>query len=97
MACLSTAINAHALLITPATPPPVYSDSGDNSNLSAAQITAFLATQGRPGSLLTELYKADVGSPDSGTFASSYDTIYSNAANDPADADIDYVGSATCH
>jgi hypothetical protein len=37
------------------------------------------------------LYKADVGSGDSGDFADSYNTVFSNTANDPSDATISYI------
>jgi hypothetical protein len=44
---------------------------------------------------LYELYKQDVGGPESGTFASSYDTSFSNTATDPADAHITYASGAS--
>jgi hypothetical protein len=78
----------HAILITPATVPQITGN--DNSNLSDAQISALV------GSTVTTQYKADVDDApaDSGPFATSYTTVYSNPANDPADADIDYVGGS---
>jgi hypothetical protein len=43
---------------------------------------------------LIELYKADVGVPvdESGPFAGSYSTVFSNTATDPEDATITYTG-----
>ncbi len=83
------AIAAHALLITPSTMPQFTGN--DNSNLNAAQITAIVG-----GGLLTEVYKQNVGEAfDTGLFALSYQTTFSNAPLDPQDADIDYVGGPT--
>jgi hypothetical protein len=74
---------AHALSITPATLPQFTGT--DNSNLSAAQISAIV------GVTVDEAYKKDVGGPDSGTFASSYNTTFSNTPSDPSDGLIDYI------
>jgi hypothetical protein len=83
---VALAAAAHALTITPSTFPQVT--GSDNSNLTASQIATLV---GAP--TLFELYKADVGSADSGLFANSYTTTYSNTASDPSDALIHYVGS----
>lgn len=41
---------------------------------------------------LVLLYKAEVEGSESGLYASSYDTTFSNSAADPEDALIDYIG-----
>jgi hypothetical protein len=82
-------VSAHAISITPATIPQWT--GSDNSNLNASELSAFLATQGVVVSL-TQVYKQDQGAgSDSGTFASSYTTTFSNTASDPSDALIDYI------
>jgi hypothetical protein len=47
---------------------------------------------------LTKLYKDNVGGPEEGTFASSYETEYFNTPTDPQDATISYISgdSITC-
>lgn len=80
--------SASALLITPATLPQWTGT--DNSNLNAAAITAIVG-----GAALTEVYKMNVGdASDTGSFASSYVTTFSNSAGDPEDALIDYISGA---
>ena len=64
-----------------------------NSNLDAAAVSTLIGY----GDTLTELYKQDVEftAPDdgeSGLFASSYDTIFSNTDTEPEDATITYTG-----
>jgi hypothetical protein len=79
---LALSTGAHALTITP---------SGilgtDNSNLSPSEI----GTLHNLGSL-SLLYKTEVGGQDSGPFAGSYNTTYTNTANDPSGAIISYTG-----
>jgi hypothetical protein len=41
------------------------------------------------------LYKQDVGGPESGDFASSYETTFSNTPADPEDALIEYISGAS--
>ena len=54
---------------------------GDNSNISADELFGYTGMTG-----LASLYKGDVnGDPDSGVFADSYDTVFSNSVSDPAD------------
>ena len=83
LAVVAVAPNASAVLITPSTT-PVWTGS-DNSNFNAAAITAIVG-----GSALTEVYKQNVGGDETGSFASSYATSFSNTAADPSDALIDY-------
>jgi hypothetical protein len=78
--------NAHAVSITPATIPQWTGT--DNSNLDAAAISAIV------GVTVGEVYKQDVGGPESGSFAGSYTTTFSNSPGDPSDALIDYIGGA---
>ncbi len=63
-----------------------------NSNLSGASLRAILdGCFGVDAPALSLLYKSDVGGGDSGTFASSYDTTFTNAALDPQNAFIRYI------
>ena len=67
-----------------------------NSNLDGAGVLAALqACSWSVTGPLDLLYKAEVGAPvtESGTFASSYDTIFMNTSLDPQDATISYVQS----
>lgn len=82
--------SAHALSLTPSTSGVFGQNLGSNNCEVGCVYTAF----GVPndGSLQL-LYKADVGSGDSGTFAASYSTVFSNTANDPANADITHSGA----
>jgi hypothetical protein len=77
------------------TPLDTTCTTNNNSNLDGAGVLAAL--QGCSWSVtgpLDLLYKADVGAPvtESGTFASSYNTIFMNTSLDPQDATISYVG-----
>jgi hypothetical protein len=78
---------SHALSITPAST-PVFTGT-NTSNLDAQEISAIV------GTTVSEVYKQDVGDPDSGDFADSYETTFSNEPNDPQDALIDYLGGAS--
>jgi hypothetical protein len=81
--------NAHALTITPATNPKWTGDT--TANMTASEIAAIVGATS-----LTEVYKQDVGAgSDSGTFASSYKTTFSNTATDPSDALIEYKSGAS--
>jgi PEP-CTERM motif-containing protein len=74
-----------------------------NPNLSkATDVLPILAGCFGATSPLSLLYKAGVGESDEGTFAASYDTIFSNAWNDPQDATIlnvggNYMGCSACY
>jgi PEP-CTERM motif len=87
MLFLLTGAQARAALnITPATVPQWTTNT--NSNLSADDVEALVGTSTQ----LTEVYKQNVGdATDSGSFASSYTTTFSNSPSDPADALIDYI------
>jgi hypothetical protein len=76
--------SAHALSVTPADADWTSNETG---NCNAACVSLLTGIAG-----LTELYKADVGDPDEGTFAGSYTTEYFNAPDDPADFTITYDG-----
>ena len=77
---------AYALLIDPAT--TAIALSGNETGQS--QIDAVLDAAFDPD--LVELYKMDVGGPESGPLQGSYETTFNNTPSDPADADIVYVG-----
>lgn len=88
--------NAQAILITPATPNVNGTNSGEGKTdpLNASQVEDIL---GLASGTLTEAYKSDedgdsVGT-DSGDFAASYRTSFSNPVGDPANATIRYDGS----
>ena len=55
-------------------------------NPNAADIATIVGSE-----TLFELYKQDVGGPESGPFAPSYVTEFSNTPTDPEDATITYV------
>jgi hypothetical protein len=78
--------SASALTITPETTPrwtgtdPINPDASD-----IATIVSY-------GGTLSDLYKQDLGDPESPwLFASSYETTFSNSETDPQDATIEYV------
>lgn len=65
-----------------------YGPSGPPaSQPSISEIEALVGVTG-----LFEIYKQDVGGAESGSFAGSYDTTFSNSATDPEDGLIDYIG-----
>jgi PEP-CTERM motif len=76
-----------ALMITPATLPVWTSD--ENDTLSTAEVEALVGF-----SPLMEVYKQNVNGSESGSYASSYETTFSNTAMDPSNALIEYVGGA---
>jgi hypothetical protein len=76
-------LKAHALSITPATFPQFTGT--DNSNLSAAQISAIV------GVTVIDVYKQDQGGSESGSFGSSYNTSFNDTPTDPSGALIDYI------
>jgi hypothetical protein len=78
---------ANALTINPATTAPI-AIGDDNSNLSPSQL--LLAEPILVGPL-TLLYKSEVGGSDSGTFAATYNTVFSDTPTDPSGATISYV------
>jgi len=75
---------AVALPITTATTPQ-WSGSVPH-NPDAGDIATIVEYEGT----LEDLYKQDVGGPESGSFAASYDTAFSNTPTDPEDATITY-------
>lgn len=77
--------SASGLTITPSTMPQW--NGNNNANMSAAEVATVVGYSGT----LVELYKQDLGGPESGTFASSYQTTFSNTPTDPEDATITYV------
>ncbi|MCA8927355.1 MAG: PEP-CTERM sorting domain-containing protein [Alphaproteobacteria bacterium] len=76
---------AQALVIDPAVDAPDLT----GTNTGNAQILLDIA--GTIGSA-TELYKQNVGGPEVGSLAGSYETTFANTASDPMDATITYVG-----
>ena len=88
--CVAGRADAAALELTP--DDTTCTDNG-NANLSKeSDILPILAGCFGATSPLSLLYKAEVGGTDEGTFASSYNTIFSNAPNDPEDATILNIG-----
>ena len=81
------ATSAHALSLSPGGKIGGFTFS--NSNCNAACVSAQL------GITVTEVYKADVGASDTGTFAGSYSTVFSNTSTDPADFAITYGGGSS--
>jgi hypothetical protein len=83
--------SASALSITPTTNVLDQSrwewEIGDEQNPDAGDVATI--TGSGP---LSELYKQDVGGPESGDFASSYTTSFSNTETDPQDALIVHDG-----
>lgn len=78
---------AQALLITPDSPTP-YATGNETSQAAINTILEGLGID-------TLLYKSDVGGSDSGPFAGSYDTTFSNTPTDPANALIEYITGMT--
>ncbi|HEU0225323.1 MAG TPA: PEP-CTERM sorting domain-containing protein [Steroidobacteraceae bacterium] len=80
---------AQALSITPTTPGIIPANLGPANCEPGCVYDAFgLVNDGS----LELLYKADVGGPEGGAFNGSYDTVFSNTADDPSDATISYTG-----
>ncbi len=100
--------NAHAIIITPSTAGIIEGSSltppTGPANCEAGCIyNAFNVNGGVNDGSLSLLYKSDVSGSsgigsDSGTFAASYLTTFSNTAADPSNALIDYISgpSITC-
>lgn len=88
-------MQAHALVLTPDTPGVFGQNLGASNCEVGCVYDAFGLTN---DGTLTLLYKSEqdddnlggIGT-DSGSFASSYQTTFSNTANDPADALIAYL------
>jgi hypothetical protein len=79
---------SQALLITPST---TSWTTTNNSNPNADAIEALVGASFD----LTLLYKAEVGGSDAGGFDDSYDTLFTNSTNDPADALITYISGSS--
>lgn len=91
--------DAQAAIITPTSNPfithnpPTTISIWSGPQTSQADIdTAIAAIFNDP--TVVEVYKQDVGGPESGTFAGSYSTTFSNTATDPQDALLAYTGGA---
>ena len=94
-ACALVTLPAHALL----TLVPADADwtTNDQSNFDWEDIEGVIGTDFAETGVL--YYKANVGTGEEGSFSASYTTTFSNEANDPQDALIEWVmGSAaiTC-
>jgi hypothetical protein len=89
---------AAPIVLTPGTPGVIAANLGPSNCEPGCVYAAFgLANDGS----LTLLYKQNVGSSESGTFASSYSTAFFNTPSDPADATITYgagpfINCGTC-
>ena len=88
---------AHSIALSPST--PAEWTGSDPKNPDANDIETIVSTDTE----LLELYKADVADFDddgnvikpqseSGAFASSYDTVFSQTVEDPSNALISYIG-----
>lgn len=84
LAAFAFASMAHALSITPET---LALATGNQT--SQAQIDAAIAPYVGASTLL---YKQDQGGSESGSFASSYETVFANTPGEPSDATVTYVG-----
>jgi hypothetical protein len=80
-------VEAHALTITPTTQQQFTTNETDAIN-DLAELNLDFGTN---FSGVTQLYKQDVGGPESGSLAGSYTTTFSNSPSDPEDALIDYI------
>jgi|SRR5688572_921698 len=84
---MSMALNANALLLTPAT--ATWQGSiPNNPDPDAVEVITGTSAQ------LTLAYKDNVGGSEEGSFASSYKTTYFNTPLDPQDAEISYTGGS---
>ncbi len=79
------------IVLTPSTAGVFGANLGQSNCEPGCVYTAFSLTN--DGSL-SLLYKGETNDPDSGLFKASYDTIFSNAPGDPADALISFVGGS---
>ena len=88
-------IDGTALTVDTCTTDPLcyYGPSGSPaSNPSTADIETAITYQGGETVSLSEVYKEDVDDGfDTGSFAGSYETTFSNTATDPNDATINWV------
>lgn len=86
MAMLAT--SAHALNLSP---------GGEISGLTFTNSACDAAcVSEKIGETVTQVYKADVGAAsDTGTFAGSYSTVFSNTTSDPADFTITYESGSS--
>ena len=75
-------------IIRPDTTPEWAQTYSPPSEPSAAEIAAWVGYDGT----LQWLYKQNVGGPESGIYANSYQTAFNNTPTDPSDAEITYVG-----
>lgn len=97
--------NAHAIIITPSTAGIILGSSltpptGPANCEPNCVYNAFNVNGGVNNGSLSLLYKSDVSGTsgigsDSGTFAASYMTTFSNTATDPSNALIDYISGAS--
>jgi PEP-CTERM motif len=86
---------ADALTITPSSTPQCTSnDTASNTDDSFVQTCANGLYE--PDPVLTLLYKQNVGdASDTGSFATSYTTTFSNTPSDPSNAVIDYISGSS--
>jgi hypothetical protein len=94
----ATGFQAQALLITGPTieecnadPACYLGPSGSPADQpTTADIEAAVGVSG-----LFELYKQEVGGAETGSYAGSYETTFSNSDTDPEDALINYIGGSS--
>lgn len=85
VALVAFSAQAHALLITPSTTPQLF-----GNDTAQPAIDSIIWPIMGPGVL--ELYKMNVGGPEEGPLAGSYQTTFFNTPTDPSGAEIAYTG-----
>lgn len=90
---LCASMAAHAVIVlTPADADFTGADLNPPNPTAAAGERGYVETLFNTSNL-SLYYKSDVGGGDSGTFAGSYTTVFSNTSNDPQNATITYDGA----
>lgn len=79
------------IVLTPSTAGVFGASLGPNNCEPGCVYTAFSLTN---DGTLSLLYKGETDDADSGLFAASYDTVFSNTPGDPSDALISFVGGS---
>jgi hypothetical protein len=81
-------IASATIILTPSTPSVIAGYGYGPSNCEPSCVNTVFGDT----SALSLLYKADVGSADSGLFANSYGTLFLNSSSDPSGALLGYTG-----
>src|SRR5688500_2644449 len=89
---LASEAGAAPIVLTPGDTTCTSDDpSNPNGETVLAKVKACFGAGDTPLSLF---YKDNVGGSEEGSFTSSYNTVFSNTSNDPADALISYISGA---